>query len=65
MGGLAQRGGAVDANGGQGNRSIARAGAYEALVMLTRHLNKTVGGLNDAKAINVVHLGAVVSTTVR
>lgn len=64
MRGLAQRGGTVDANGGESNWSIARTGAYESLVVLTRHFNKTVGSLNDAKTIDIVHLGTVVSTTV-
>lgn len=65
MRGFAQRGGTMDAQGGQSNGSVSRTGANQALVMLTGYLHQAVSGLNNAKTINVVHLSAVIGTTVR
>lgn len=64
MGGLPQRGRAMDARGGQSGRSIARASANKALVVLASNLNQSVSRLRDAESIDVVHLGTVLGTVV-
>lgn len=49
----------MNSESGQGNRSIARAGAYESLVLMASNLNQTVGGLSNTKTIDLVHVAAI------